>query len=71
MKRRLRRILFAFRRCKHPPSEVVADVYEGDYAPCALRWCRICGSVQKHYESNHTRCGPWREPMNETGEDWA
>ncbi len=39
------------KRCKHPASQVNADILEGgnqDYKGIgfAIQWCRVCGSIR-------------------------
>jgi len=45
--------------CQHDPSDVVADVMEGDAGELGVQWCRACGAYRRTGEAWE---GEWREP---------
>ena len=55
--------------CQHPPSEVTADILQGDVKGYEIKWCRLCGAVRvRHYDPDYLPGGrrdytsPWIEP---------
>jgi len=54
--------------CQHPPSEVTADILEGDSPNREVQWCRLCGAVRIKRKDPDIPNGsfdytsPWIEP---------
>ena len=55
-------------KCDHDPSNVIADVLEGDAkkSGVALQWCSCCGSIRRigtDWKGDVVYTGKWREPI--------
>lgn len=58
--------------CQHPPSEVTADILQGDSETRNVQWCRLCGAVRVRSFSQlrgEWNVSDWREPESNKNVD--